>query len=90
MVQCLDGPGFRLAQRLYTKTKAFVLLVPHHQAVSIIRDGRASHFDPDIADAFHAIQDEFQVIAARYVDSSIDLAKKEAFLFAATEPLSCR
>lgn len=41
----------------------------HEAAAAIIAEGRGSHFDPDVADAFLAIQDEFRDIAARYVDS---------------------
>lgn len=35
----------------------------------IIREGRGSHFDPDIVDAFFAIQDELLAIARRYADT---------------------
>ncbi|AKU10030.1 response regulator [Azoarcus sp. CIB] len=40
----------------------------HEDAAAIIRDGRGSHFDPDIVDAFVELQDEFRVIAARFAD----------------------
>jgi putative two-component system response regulator len=50
----------------------------HEQAVAIIREGRGQHFDPDIVDAFFALEDEFRAIAARYVDTDADLAKKSA------------
>lgn len=52
----------------------------HEKARTIILEGKATHFDPDIVDAFIAIQDEFQSIAIRYVDSNSDLEKKKAFL----------
>lgn len=39
------------------------------KAVSIIREGRGSHFDPDIVDAFLEIAEEFQQIAEHYSDS---------------------
>jgi hypothetical protein len=42
--------------------------MPHDQAVAIILEGRGSHFDPDVADAFAAITDQFRDIAARYSD----------------------
>jgi len=38
----------------------------HEKARGIIMDGRASHFDPDVADAFLAVEDQFRSIAARY------------------------
>jgi len=41
----------------------------HEEAVSIIRNGRGSHFDPDMVDAFLEIQDTFQDIAQRYTDT---------------------
>jgi len=41
----------------------------HEQAATIIKAGRGSHFDPDIVDAFLAIQDEFQAIVARFADT---------------------
>jgi response regulator RpfG family c-di-GMP phosphodiesterase len=50
----------------------------HEQAAAILRQGRGSHFDPDVADAFCAIEDEFRAIAARYRDSDEDLARKHA------------
>jgi putative two-component system response regulator len=39
-------------------------------------EGRNSHFDPDVVDAYLVIQDQFKAIAARFVDSDIDLKKK--------------
>ena len=38
----------------------------HEKARSILIDGRGNHFDPDVLDAFLAIEDEFIAIAARY------------------------
>jgi putative two-component system response regulator len=40
----------------------------HEEAAAIIEAGRSLHFDPDIVDAFLAIQAEFQEIAHRFVD----------------------
>lgn len=40
----------------------------HEQAVEIIRDGRASHFDPDMVDAFLVLSEEFRRIAQRFAD----------------------
>ena len=56
----------------------------HASAVHIITQGRGQHFDPDIVDAFLAILDEFQDIAARYADSDADLQKKQDYLEIAT------
>ena len=52
----------------------------HEQAAQIIVEGRGSHFDPDMVDAFIEIQDEFREIAQRYPDSDGDLQKKIEFL----------
>jgi len=41
---------------------------PHAKAVAIISEGRGSHFDPDIVDAFLAIAGEFREIALRFAD----------------------
>jgi response regulator RpfG family c-di-GMP phosphodiesterase len=40
----------------------------HETATAIIMEGRGKHFDPDIADAFFAIQPEFIGIAEKYCD----------------------
>ncbi|MDO6384906.1 two-component system response regulator [Uliginosibacterium sp. 31-12] len=50
--------------------------MPHEKAVSIILEGRGSHFDPDVVDAFAEIQEEFRAIALRYADSDLDMARK--------------
>jgi response regulator RpfG family c-di-GMP phosphodiesterase len=41
-----------------------------------IRQGRGTHFDPDMVDAFLAIEGEFRAIAQRYADSADSLAEK--------------
>ncbi|WP_462386866.1 response regulator [Acidovorax sp. Q11] len=40
----------------------------HEKAVEIIRDGRGSHFDPDMVDAFLVLSEEFRRIAQRFAD----------------------
>jgi putative two-component system response regulator len=50
--------------------------MPHEQAVGILREGRGTHFDPDVLDAFLVLQNEFRAIAARFADSDQDLAQK--------------
>jgi putative two-component system response regulator len=52
----------------------------HEQAVQLIIEGRGKHFDPDITDAFLALQDDFIAIAAKFWDSDADLAKKAEYL----------
>jgi putative two-component system response regulator len=46
--------------------------MPHEVAVALMAAGRERHFDPDAVDAFLAVQDEFRVIAARFVDADGD------------------
>jgi putative two-component system response regulator len=52
----------------------------HEAAVAIITAGRGQHFDPDMVDAFLALQDEFIAIAKRYADSDQDMARKRETL----------
>ncbi len=42
--------------------------MPHEQAAGIIIAGRGTHFDPDVCDAFVAVQADFREIAAAYSD----------------------
>ena len=57
--------------------------MPHEKAVGIIQEGSGSHFDPDMVEAFLAIQDEFRSIAARYADSDTDFEQKKVYMQAA-------
>ena len=41
----------------------------HEQAVAIIRDGRGSHFDPAMVDAFLDVQETFRQIALKFTES---------------------
>ncbi len=43
--------------------------MPYEKAVAIITEGRGSHFDPEIVDAFLEIQEDFKKIALTYTDS---------------------
>jgi len=54
--------------------------MPHKEAFKIILAGKASHFDPDVVDAFVELQDEFHMIAVKYSDSEEDLSKKLDFM----------
>jgi putative two-component system response regulator len=59
--------------------RVYKAAMPHEQAVEIIAAGRGSHFDPDVADAFLAIEDEFRAIARRFSDSDQDLRDKALY-----------
>jgi len=54
--------------------------MPHEQAMAIIQQTRGRHFDPDVVDAFLAIEDHFKAIAIAYADSRDDLRKKVDYL----------
>jgi putative two-component system response regulator len=60
-----------ISERVYKKG------MPHEDAVAIMRQGRGTHFDPDILDAFLELQQEFRAIAVRFADSSEDLGLKQ-------------
>ena len=49
--------------------------IPHLESVEIIREGRATHFDPDIVDAFLRISDDFDLIATHFADEERDLER---------------
>jgi putative two-component system response regulator len=52
--------------------------MPHERAAAIIVEGRGTHFDPDMVDAFVDLQDEFRAIALQYADTDDDLVVKAA------------
>ena len=81
----LAGDAIPVPARLMALADVFDALIarrvykaplPFERAVNIIRQGRASHFDPDIVDAFLDCLDEFEAIAARYADSEADVLAK--------------
>lgn len=87
--QGLSGDQIPLAARLIAVADVYDALISdrvykagvhHEQAVGIIFQGRASHFDPDLVDAFIEIQDEFRVIALRYPDTDQDMQKKIEYM----------
>ncbi len=41
---------------------------PHKKAVAIIIEGKGSHFDPEIADAFWTLKDSFKKLAIQFAD----------------------
>jgi putative two-component system response regulator len=73
----LAGERIPIAARLMAVADVYDALISvraykppmtHETACGIIAAGRGSHFDPDIVDAFLAIQSEFEIIAARFRD----------------------
>ena len=81
----LSGDNIPIAARLMALADVYDALISrrvykdemtHEQAVEIIAEGKGSHFDPDIVDAFLLIQDEFRAIAQRFSDSSPGIAAR--------------
>ena len=80
--QHLAGEAIPLSARLMAVADVYDALISrrvykaamsHEQAAAIIIAGRGQHFDPDIVDAFLAIQEEFRAIAARFSDPEAGL-----------------
>ncbi|MBF0129730.1 MAG: two-component system response regulator [Alphaproteobacteria bacterium] len=85
----IGGDGIPIFARLMAVADVYDALIsrrvykegmPYEKAVQIILEGRGSHFDPDIVDAFIDIQEDFRAIAARYADTDSDMAKKKDYL----------
>lgn len=51
-----------------TTQRAYKEAMSHSEAVNIIMDGKGSHFDPDLVEAFSVINEEFRSIAQRFRD----------------------
>jgi putative two-component system response regulator len=51
-----------------TSTRPYRKALPVEEALEIIKQGRGSHFDPDVVDAFLAITDEILAIRDSYQD----------------------
>ncbi|WP_087016294.1 HD-GYP domain-containing protein [Thaumasiovibrio subtropicus] len=73
----LQGQQIPLSARLMAVADVYDALIskriykdafPHQKAINIIRDGRGSHFDPDIVDAFLAIETDCRHLAETYKD----------------------
>jgi putative two-component system response regulator len=86
--QGLAGDGIPIAARLMAVADVYDALIsrrvykegmPHEKAAKILIEGRGSHFDPDMIDAFIEIQDEFRAIAKRFADSDADISKKKEY-----------
>lgn len=76
--QGLAGDAIPMSARIMAVADVYDALIsrriykdsmPHEEAVAIMREGRGSHFDPDVLDAFLSILDEFQRIAQTFLDN---------------------
>ena len=52
--------------------RAYKRAFTHEEASAIIHKGRNAHFDPDIVDAFTAIEGQFQTIASDFADGDVE------------------
>ncbi len=75
--QGLRGDEIPVAGRLMALSDVYDALISrrvykdafsHEKAVEIIRQGRSTHFDSDVVDAFLALEDEFKAIAKQFSD----------------------
>jgi putative two-component system response regulator len=78
--QGLKGDAIPLAARLMALADVFDALIsrrvykppyPVEEAVDIILQGRGTHFDPELVDAFVEQKDEFFAIARRHADHDV-------------------
>jgi len=74
----LKGEGIPVAGRLMaladsydalTSKRVYKSQLSHEEAVEIIIEGKGSHFDPDLVDAFLDVKENFRQIALKYADS---------------------
>ena len=87
--QGLHGDAIPVAARLMAVADVYDALISrrvykegmaHEKAVQIIIEGKNSHFDPDMVDAFVALAGEFKAIATRFADSDGELEEKAQYL----------
>ncbi|MCC2972373.1 two-component system response regulator [Massilia sp. IC2-476] len=73
----LSGEEIPLAARLMAVADVYDALISrrvykppfsHEQSLEIMRQGRGSHFDPDVLDAFFTLETEFARIAQEFAD----------------------
>jgi len=86
------GDGIPLPARLMALADVYDALIsrrvykpalPHEDAVAIIAQGRGTHFDPDIVDAFMVIQDAFKQVAQQFADGEGDRLREAVRIHAA-------
>jgi HD-GYP domain-containing protein (c-di-GMP phosphodiesterase class II) len=75
----LAGEAIPLSGRLMAVADVYDALItervykpawPHDKAVATIREGRGLHFDPDVVDAFLAVEADIRTIAAEFSDAA--------------------
>ncbi len=85
--QARSGGDIPLSARLMAVADVYDALIsrrvykpafPQETSIAIMREGRGSHFDPDILDAFLGHTDEFKAIAERFADNDTEIAAAAA------------
>lgn len=81
----LAGEAIPLVARLMALADVYDALISkrvykaafsHEKAVSIIREGRGSHFDPRVVDAFEKVLDRFDALARQLPDSDEEVERR--------------
>jgi len=85
----LTGDDIPISARLMAVADVYDALIsrrvykepmPHEQAVEIIRQGSAQHFDPAVVDAFLQASETFRQIAMQYADSVDEIERKASLI----------
>lgn len=75
--QGLEGDAIPVSGRLMAIADVYDALIskrvykppfPHKKAVTIIKEQKAAHFDPDMVDAFLELEDTFRQVAFKFAD----------------------
>jgi putative two-component system response regulator len=61
-----------------TSPRVYKAPIPHDEAVTLLTDQSGKALDPDLVDAFLAVQEEFRQIALEYGDHEGDEAHLES------------
>ena len=78
----LSGENIPLSARLMAVADVYDALIskrvykpafPHSKAVSIITEGKGSHFEPLLVDCFLAVVDEFDQVAKDFADKENEI-----------------
>lgn len=77
----LKGDAIPISARLMAVADVYDALISkrvykrafsHEEATDIMREGRGTHFDPDILDAFFQIEEDFRAIAKQFSDNELE------------------
>lgn len=82
--EALAGDDIPISARLMAIADVYDALIsrrvykppfPHKKAIAIMTEGRGSHFDPDMLDAFLDISEECRAVAEKYADAEEDVRR---------------